>query len=622
MDARLLDYYNRELAYIRELGGEFAEAFPKVAARLGMGGGEVMDPYVERLLEGFAFLAARIHLKIDAEFPRFSQRLLEVVYPQYLAPTPSMCVVEVPFAGERSAALAEGLTLPRGTLLKGRGAGAHGTQCSFVTKHDLAIYPVELLRAAGSAPTEDLPLSRLPRGASARGVIRLGFRLQMSGAEGGLQTDELGFFLGGDEIVASQLYGLLAGHCVGVLQTAGVPGRWSVRGGDAVRMEGFGVGQAMLPTDPRVFQGYRLLHEYFAFPARFHFFTVTGLRQGLANLQGDEFEIAILLDRPVQELEARIDRGCFVMNCVPAINVFPHRAGRVLLSSGEYEHHVVPDRTRPPDYEVYRVDAVQGFDRGNSPLTTFRPFYQSLDTDTRRDGAYFSTRRENRRLSEAVVRNGPRSGYQGSEVFLSLVDGAEAPWNEDIEQLAVDVLLTNRDLPLLMPVTGEGDFSIENGAHVLHANILRGPTRPRAAIAEREMTWRLISHLSLNYLALKDLDGRNGASALRELLALYAALGDPVVGRHGEAVQSVVAAACTRRLPGHGPLMFGRGIGIDVTIDERNFAGHSPYLFGAVLEQYLSRHVSVNSFTELTLRGSRAEPVATWSPRWGGRPDA
>lgn len=621
MDARLLDYYNRELAYLRELGAEFADAFPKVATRLGMNGLDVMDPYVERLLEGFAFLAARIHLKIDAEFPRFSQRLLEVVYPQYLAPTPAMCVVHVPYPGEMSAAALAGLKVPRGTMMKSRPAGAQATRCTFVTKHDLTIWPVELERVYVGPPTADLTLPPPRDGKSVKGVIRLSFRSLGNGGVRQLQADELGFFLGGDERVASQLYELIAGHRVAVLQTQRHDGGWAVMSPSALRMEGFGVEQALLPTDSRVFQGYRLLHEYFAFPARFHFFTVTGLKRTFADLNGDTFELVLLLDRPVAHLAPGVDRSAFRMNCTPAVNLFPHHAGRVLVSMAEYEHHVVPDRTRPLDYEVYRVDAVRGFDRGNAPLTNFRPFYQVLDSDMRRAGAFFSTRRESRRLSEAAERNGARSSYYGSEVFLSLVDGAEAPWNEDVEQLAIECLLTNRDLPLLMPASGEQDFALDSSHELPHANIVRGPTRPRPSVAERDMTWRLISHLSLNYLALKELDEQNGAAALRELLALYAALADPLVARHGEAVRGVRVEARTRRLPGVGPLVYGRGAGIDVTVDERGFSGHSPYLFGCVLEQYLSRHVAINSFTELSLCGATTGHVATWPPRWGGRPD-
>src|SRR5947207_15685675 len=119
MDERLLDHYNKELRHLREMAGEFAREFPKIAGRLALDkdAREVCpDPYVERLLEGFAWLAARVHLKLDAEFPRFTQALLETVYPHYLSPVPSMAIVRFEIDPPQPA-LAAGVAIPRGTSL-------------------------------------------------------------------------------------------------------------------------------------------------------------------------------------------------------------------------------------------------------------------------------------------------------------------------------------------------------------------------------------------------------------------------------------------------------------------------------------------------------------------------
>lgn len=622
MDARLLDYYNQELAYLREMGREFAHAYPKVAGRLGIKDTETADPYVERLLEGFAFLTARIQLKMDAEFPRFSQRLLEVVYPHYLSPTPSMCVVEIQGDNEQLADVASGMRLPRGTTLRGRTGDHTDTPCEFVTGHDVTVWPIRLSGVVVSGPTEDLMLPRLRNLGSVRSVIRLRFTASQPGILARCDLDAITVFLGGDQRIASHLYQVLVDQSIAVLVSDGSGSGWVPLSSEAILPEGFRNDQALLPMDSRVFQGYRLLHEYFAFPARFHFCSINGLRAAASMLRGDEFELAILVSSNLDHLAPSIDRGSFVLNCTPAVNLFPYRAGRVALNLGEFEHHVVADRTRPLDFEIYRICSVQGFDRGNSPLTSFRPFYQSLDSDARADGAYFSMRREPRRISESVSRNGPRSSYYGSEVFLSLVDGAESPWQEAIEQLSIEMLVTNRDLPSLMPVSGQRDFSIDGSTQFPYANLLRGPTKPSSSFAEREMTWRLISHLSLNYLALRDLDEENGAVALRELLGLYGSIADPLVARHGQAIESAIVQPITRRLPQTGPLVFGRGIGIEITLNEEAFAGHSPYLFGCILEQFFSRHVSINLFTELSLKGNRSGLMASWAPRWGGRPDA
>lgn len=622
MDARFLDCYNRELAYLREMGAEFATAFPKVAGRLGMQGGMVADPYVERLLEGFAFLSARIHVKIDAEFPRFSQRLLEVVYPHYLSPTPAMAIVcmdnsELGVGSKESSRC----TVPRGTRMLSPVVPGSRTQCTFVTSQDADVWPLAIVDAKADLPGDRLPLGGLPERGKVKGVIRLRLRFTQPEAAQLLHPDRLCFHIAADEPDAGLIYEAIVGHGLAVVLSEPEGGRSHLlAAADTIKAEGFDAGQALLPTDARVFQGYRLLHEYFAFPQRFMFFSIGGVGKVLQGMSASEFELTILLDRDPAGLSSVVSGRNFMLNCVPAINLFPATGNRQRVTPGALEHHVVPDRTRPLDFEVYQVGAVHGFDHGNNAVRSFAPFYKHVGHESGDGEAYFSTRREPRRLSEAGAREGGRSGYGGSEIFVSLVDMREAPWPERIEQIAVEMLLTNRDLPVLLPIGVS--LGIESAAPIRRATVVRGPTRPRAQIAEREMTWRLISHLSINYLALRDLDQGSGAALMREMLGLYASLGDPVVARHADAIVATQVRALNRRLPVAGPLVFGRGVVVDLTLDERPFAGGSPYLFGAVLEQFLSRHVSMNMFCELNLSSTTRGRIAAWPPRWGGRPDA
>ncbi len=624
MDRQFLDYYNRELAYLHELGGEFAQAFPKVAGHLGMHGENVSDPYVERLLEGFAFLAARIHRKMDAEFPRFSQRLLEVIYPQYLAPTPSMAIVQVPLEANAGGGDASSAFLPRGSALSSGDIPGVKTRCRFVTAHDLEVWPIDIVEAWASPLGGGIQLGdrRLPK--EPKGEIRLRLKSRCGAIASPKKSPKyLMFYLDGSETLATRIHEALIGHVVGVLVSRpGSQEQSSVLPASAVQPEGFRADQALLPTDARVFQGYRLLHEYFSFPQRFLFFSINGLEQPLKKLNSEIFDLTVLLDYEPSGLAGVVDSSSFALNCVPVINLFHRQGNRLLIERDEVEHHVVADRTRPLDYEVYRVDMVDGYDHGNQPVTRFSPFYRHVGTATNLNQAYFTTRREPRRLSDSAVRNGGRSSYIGSEVFISLVDPQEAPWPERIAQLSVEMLLTNRDLPLLMPVSSKQDLLIETDQAVKWARIVSGPSRPRLSLADGEMTWRLISHLSLNYLALRDQDPQSGAVLLRELLGLYASLADPLIAKHAEAIVSVASVPLTRRLPVSGPLVFGRGIGIDVSVDELHFAGASPYLFGCVLEQFLARHVSMNSFTQFSLLSSSRGHLASWPPRWGGRPDA
>ncbi|MDR0716068.1 MAG: type VI secretion system baseplate subunit TssF [Azoarcus sp.] len=622
MDAKFLDYYNSELSYLQEMGAEFAASFPKIAGHLGMQGGAVADPYVERLLEGFAFLSARIHLKMDAEFPRFSQRLLEVVFPHYLAPTPAMAIVQIPLDRDANARKDIVARLPRGAALNSAPPPGASTPCTFVTAQDMEAWPIEIEEASAGMPAGDARAARPLRGKEVRGEIRLRLRYQTPVTAERQHPDRLVFFVAAPDALATRIYEALIGHCLGVTVSPAAGGETTFLPAAALRPEGFDADQALLPGDPRVFQGYRLLHEYFAFPQRFLFFSINGLRAPLGKLREDAFDLTALLDQDAGALAGAVRKNCFELDCVPVINVFHRHGDRLTLTHSGVEHHVVPDRARPLDYEVYRIDAVEGFDRGNNPVNRFAPFYRHAASDSGGCKAYFTTRRETRRASESSQRGGARSSYAGSEVFLSLVDAHESPWPQHIDQLSMTMLLTNRDLPLLIPTSGAHDLTVETDMPMKWGRILRGPSRPRFSVAEREMTWRLISHLSLNYLALRDMDAQSGAVALRKLLGLYALLADPAVARHGESIVEVESSAVTRRLPVSGPLVFGRGVGIKLSVDEVPFAGSSPYLFGCVLEQFLARHVSMNMFCELSLHSTTRGALASWPPRFGGRPDA
>lgn len=620
MDARLLDYYNRELSYLRELGAEFAERFPKVAGRLGMHGIEIADPYIERLLEGFSFLTARIQLKMDAEFPRFSQHLLDVIHPNYSAPTPAMAIVKLqPSLNEGS--LANGFTLPAGTALYSNLAHGEQTVCEFRTGHAVTLWPLELDSVHYTRVPTDLPAGEYRH--RARAALRIRLRVTAGQRCDSLALDRLEFHLAGPEQRALRLLELIAGHSVAVLcREAGADGAWGTPlDGTSVCHEGFSPSQALLPNDGRTFQGYRLLQEYFACPARFLFFSVGGLRRALQGLRGDRFELVLLLDQDEASLERLVETDDLALHCTPIINLFAKRADRVLVSPRTREYHLVVDRTRALDYEVHSVTRMSGYGSGSEALE-FRPFYASFGADGRDHGAYYALRRESRLLSEQACLHGSRTGYVGSEIFISLVDQHEAPFSAALRHLVVETLCTNRDLPLLLPLDGASDFSLAVSAPVGRVKVLRGPTRPRPSLAEDAQTWKLISHLGLNHQLMTELDGERGAAMLRQLLALY--LDDAESGLRCQ-VESLRRVACNpvfRRLPQPGPLMHGRGVQVEVTLDEQAFSGDSPFLFGAVLEQFFARHVAINLFSELTLHSLQRGQVACWAPRLGARPVA
>ncbi len=620
MDRRLLSYYNRELQHLRGVAGEFAQEFPKVASRLSLDEFSCADPYVERLLEGFAFLAARVHLKLDAEFPEFTQEILETVYPHYLAPTPSMAVVQLqPDMAEGD--LAEGFEIQRGTALRSIVARDDRTPCEYRTGHPVVLWPIRVVEAEYC--TRELGALDLPASAaSARAGIRIRLEAGPNLSFSELGTDDLAFFIRGSEAIPVQVYEQIMGHAFQiVVQPAEKPRTWqNLLPADRIARVGFEDDEALLPVAARSFQGYRLLHEYFAFPPRFLFFRIGGLQPSVQRCLGNQLDIIILLDQEDLGLEGQLDAGNLLLHCTPAINLFPKRTDRIHLSDKHSEFHVVPDRTRPLDFEVYRVLAVTGYGVRSDDEQPFSPFYSATDFDSDAGGAYFTVSRTPRLMSSREKLRGRRSSYGGSEVFVSLVDARAAPYRSDLRQLGLETLCTNRDLPLQMGVgRGATDFTLDVSAPVAAVRCLSGPTPPHPSHAHGKTNWRIISHLCLNYLSLVDSPDGKGAGALRDLLKLYGDANDPQIRKQIEGVMSVNTTPITRRIKTRGPIAFARGLEITLTFDEDAFEGTGEFLLGAVFEVFFSKYVSINSFTETVIRTKQRGEIMRWPTRAGIR---
>jgi type VI secretion system protein ImpG len=433
--------------------------------------------------------------------------------------------------------------------------------------------------------------------------------------------------LRGSENLPGRLYEQLIVNRVGVVvRPVGRSAPWcDVVSGSYVRALGLDDGEALLPPSRWGFQGYRLLAEYFACPERFLFVELGGLAGSVQRCQEDEeLEIIVVFDRREGMLERVVDASNLALFCTPAVNLFIRKGFRIQIDQRDVEHHVVPDRRRPRDFEVYTVTEALGFDANEQRTRDFRPFYSLRDRHpSATDAAYFSLRREPRRPGIRDQRSGPRSHYVGSEVFMSLTDPWGAPYREDVRQLQLTALCTNRDLPFHMEIgRPPTDFTLESGLSVESVRCLVGPTPPRPSVAHGEAAWRLISQLSLNYLSLLDAADGQGASALRELLRLYGDAHDRGVQSQVEGIRSVTGRQVVDQvpqLPGEAPMTFARGIEITVVGDDAAFQGGGIVLFGTVLDEFFARYVTINSFTRMVLRTAERGEVMRWPARIGRR---
>ena len=614
MDERFLRIYNRELQHLRETGEEFAREFPKIAGRLGMEGIECADPYVERLLEGFAFLAARIQLKIDAEFPRFTQHILETTYPQYLCPLPSMAIVQFhPNLTEGD--LSQGPVVPNGSKLQGV-LGAHEqTRCTYTTAHDVALWPLEIQDVCYH--TRDLSSLDLGDTRKARAAIRLRLRATAGLTIGSLPIDNLVFYIRGGDGVAMRIYEQLMSHAIAVVaHSKSRPPSWvEFLPSSAISDYGFEDDQTLLPNCPPAFQGYRLLQEYFSLPERFLFFELSGLRDAIARCDDTEIDLTILLKEVDIQLEGALSESNIELCCTPVINLFKKNLDRIHLSDEVYEYHLIPERTAPLDFEVHSILNVTGFGaRGEEQEQTFESFYSSHDAKLEESSRFYALHRKPRTLSHQERQGLRRSTrYTGSEAFISLVDADEAPFNSDLRQLGVKALCTNRDLSTQMSIgQTDTDFTLDLGLPVQAIKCLGTPTHPQSSHAEGEHTWRLISHLTPNYLSILDTENGDAGTSLRDILTLYGDIARPEVRRQIEGVRSVQSKPVLRRIHQGGPIAFARGIEITITMDELAFEGSGIFLLGSVFNRFFARYVTMNVFTETVLNSVQRGEIKRW----------
>ncbi|MCX8958677.1 type VI secretion system baseplate subunit TssF [Erwinia psidii] len=622
MDHKFLDYYNRELIFMKEMSREFAEKHPKIAARLGMHGIEVADPYAERLIEAFCFLSARTQIKLDAEFPKFTQRLLDIVYPNYNSPTPSMGVVQLT-PNLKEGDLTRGYLVPKNSAFYTKILPGENSRCEFRNGQEVTLWPLKITEARLTSIPPDLPNLEKYRVSHARlkGALRIKLRLQgdqvFSQLEG---LHELPLYIDGDESVVSHIFELVhTSNVAMIIRSGGTKEQDVIINQRPVAFEGLKPDQTLLPMAWNMFHGHNLIHEYFACRQRFYFFTLTQLGQALRLNHTNETELIILLDRLPQELIGHVEPSKFLLFCTPVINLFSKVVDRIEVNRALNSFHVVPDRSRPMDFEIFSINKVLGQQAEKSEEVVFNPLYQTRHCDYGNFGRYFSIQREARTKEETKRKYDTRTPYLGTEVFVSLVDQEEAPYADHIRYLTVEAMVTNRDLPRLISRNTSYDLSMNDAVPLLGATFICQPSAPRAPFALGESAWRLIRQLSFNYLPLSDMDHSLGGESLRNMLRLFLNSSDHQSTNQVNSLVGCKSEPVTRRLPSDGLLVYGRGVRCTLTVDEEGFSGISPYLFGLIMENYLSRHAAINIFTETQLHSMQRGLIASWQGRPGKR---
>ncbi|MGO4715579.1 type VI secretion system baseplate subunit TssF [Bradyrhizobium sp. 2TAF24] len=652
MDREFRDFYNRELSLLYEQAGDFAEQFPGIAERLGGLTKERSDPMISGLLEGAAFLAARVQLKLKHEFPEFTANLMEQLVPNYLAPTPSAMLVKAlpPFADP---ALRDGRRIARGAYFDASyRERERSLACRFRLCRDIVLWPFDVTGAEYFSTAGALQALGVPVGGDVIAGLRLSLTHRtaarpdedMSEAEArtkpeawfaGCKVSELPIYLSGAEADAIALYEQLIANGAGVyfrfLDDYGDP--VVIRApDDCISQIGFDDNEALFPGDNRIFRGSELLREYFMFPRKFLGFSLTGLRGIMPKLRSKSIDIVFAFDEHNSRLAAAVRPDTFSLYTAPAINLFEKTSDRIPIKSNTHEYHVVPDRSRYLEYEPHRVLEVYAHFPAQKDKQPVRPLYSAAvdPTATSVDSLYYTVRRLPRRRTVEEKTYGAASDYTGTDMFLSLLEPGELNGRTSAAELSVRALCSNRHLTEHLPVgQGGADFRLLDDTS-LDLVCIAGPTRPREPVITQMRTrgeiasvgviaWRLINMLSLNYLGLVERGAGKNAAALREMLALFADQTDDATDRKIRGTRSVESRPVVRRVRERTGSGAARGQEITVTLDEKAFEGSGVFLLGAVLERFLADYAGFNFFTQTVITTPERGEIMRWPARMGTR---
>ena len=644
MNREFLDLYNRELKILYERSKEFAEEFPGVAERLGGLIEDKMDPGLAGLLEGSAFMAARVQLKLKSEFAQFTSALLDQLLPNYLAPIPAATLVQA-MPPYEDPGLIEGRRFARGQYLDAVYVEKERrVSCRFRLRSDLELWPLHIETAEYYAAPAPLHALGLEVASGAVAGLRLGFRrlsappgtektdAKPEGPVKEIRVDSLPVHILGSTTDAISVYEQLFANCrritIRYLDSFG-DAHFLAAPLDLIEQIGFGEADTLAESDDRVFAGFNLLLDFFAFPAKFLGFRLRGLRKLLSQIDAQAFDVIFEFASAVPRLQSVVRPDMFALYAVPVVNLFEMNCSRVPVRRKEFEYHVVPDRSRTLDFEAHRVIDVYAHYPGRKDKVPVYPLYSQPTENVRgSDALYYTVRRLPRRRTNEERRSGALSAYVGTELFISLHEPGAIDDHERVRELSVRALASNRHLTDQLPIGEAGaDFYLVDDTSVPF-RCLTAVTRARESLVTLErrradagpfgaIQWRIVNFLTFNHLGIVDHDDKHRAGALRELLSIFADLSDTISEQRIRGIEAVSSRPIVRRLRQKNGFNAARGIEITVLIDEKAFEGVGVFMIGAVLDRFFADYTSINSFTETVIETRQRGIIKRWPARGG-----
>jgi type VI secretion system VasI/ImpG family protein len=589
----LLDYYRDNLNYLRSLSSEFAAEFPKIARRLLLSEFDCQDPYIERLLEGTAFLSAKVEKKLDEGYYPFLESVLNSVSPNAVYPLPSGAVLELTVnMGDEN--IKGGTELKAGTVFETVIPGIN-TPCRFSCAEDTPLAPFSVSLAEYLPNAASLGL----RNAGAESALRL----QFSAPAGIHPADIVRIFLNLSEADVSLLFRLLAHDMAGVYIKNNANEDYEALSGVSFTIPMVGGEKIFGPQVKTSSRGLRILQNFLSYPDFFKFFSIQGLGSAVETRGTAAVDLVIAFKRREQALAGNIKTSSVKLNCIPVLNLFSRRSDRVTIEKENYEFHLIPDRTAMRDYEVVAVKNIYFYNEKNDLIFSATNFYDEAGAGDKKRRNFFSVRRR-RKLVERYSTT--RSTYSGTEVFVSF-----SPLAEDAYQFMADLLVTNRDLPLLLQ--GGAEF-FSPSTMVQRAVCVTTPTRPLYPLVNRgdRKDFARLSHIAFNLSASFWQEGDRPLELLRNLLRSYPLRPADELERMIQGIAGLNAKSDTFRFIRNGVVFYEWGWRLRLTLDENFYAGMGWYSFALVVAEILKSFTPINTYMEIQFNTQQSGNIALW----------
>lgn len=597
VDDNLVRYYQEELDYLRSSSQEFAKHYPKIARRLELTDRESPDPHVERLLESFAFLTARLSRAIDDRFPQTAQALLSVLYPHLINPIPAMAIAKLQLDSSQIAPN-KGYHLQKGTNLLAH--SIENVQCRFRTVYDLQLWPISI-QSVDLVSKDTFIFDATPEN-------HWFLKITVSSKTAPLAAmalDDLLVHISCNWAKANLLYEALFSEYTGKIYVTADEKTTTISESN-LEPVGYNRDEVSIPVPDYSLHYYALFQEYFHFSEKFLFFRVTSLQAAIKKLQPEkQMHILIPIKNAAVFHQTGVDATSFSLNCLPVINLFDRPSDPIRIHHRHLRYRLTPDIRRERTTEVYSIQNVEGIEEKTQKIIQYKPYY-GLEAHNNVNGSFWLSQRVPAELK----------GMPGTDIYLSFVDRNFQPIKAKDIIATAKITCTNRYLA--DQLSADSLLQPEDKAPVLKISLLNKPASQNYTMLDGESLWMLISQLSSNYLGV--LDTNQGLCSLKEFLYLFASRYPDQPTTAIEDLKNLTVSQITRRFGQDAWRGFVQGYKVQLEMEKTNHQGGSNLILGTILKMYFSSLVSWNSFVECSLNdGKNNGEWMQWQPQPGAQ---